>query len=159
MPDITFKGNNYSKLYEEMAKIKVTREEKIIPKVKISNSMQEIYSNVKDAFISNAKIHNNSLLLREKIAFSIIAGLFVSGILLCGAIIKYSINNKDKFENFDIKSKKIDANYQNFKEKVNTYYMQLDNNEITLEEFDKKFTEAKKEHRENEHKIFCNCEN
>lgn len=153
MQNITFKGNDYSKLYKEMEKITLRREEKIIPKIKLtdkaSNHIKEKANKVKDVFVSKNK--SEKLKIKDKNLFNTMVNALVTvaiatTIILGGKILKFNYDHKDDY-------KILEDNKNKFNEKVNTYLMQYHNNEISSQECEQKIKKATNEFKAVEQKI------
>ena len=149
MQNITFKGNDYSKLYKEMEKITLHREEKFIPKNtlinKTSNNIQEKANKVNDVFVSKNKPENFKI--KDNNSFNNMIVKTASSALSLGKnILKLKNNDKEVY-------KALIENKDKFNQRITTYNIQYQNNEITHNERIQKVEKAIKEFRTTEQKL------
>ncbi len=153
MQNVTFKGSDYSKLYKEMEKITLRREEKIIPKNtlinKTSNNIQEKANKVNDVFVSKNK--PEKLKIKDKNLFNTmvnaLVGVAISATLILGGkVLKFNYDHQDDY-------KVLKDNKNKFNEKANAYLMQYYNNEISSQECEQKIKKATNEFKAVEQKI------
>lgn len=153
MQNITFKGNDYSKLYKEMEKITLHREEKIIPKNtlinKTSNNIQEKANKVNDVFVSKnkpEKLKTKDRNLFGTMVNTLVAVAISATLILGGKVLKFNYDHKNDY-------KILKDNKNKFNEKVNAYLMQYYNNEISSQKCEQKIKKATNEFKAVEQKI------
>ncbi len=163
MQKVSFKAADYSQLYKDMEKIKVVREEKIIPKEKITEkisdkiaeNVQKKAEKVKDVFVkkdvSKARPRRPLDAPISYLSAFIAASLTIAAVLGIKTL-KFDYDHREESKMLKEKKEALDS-------KINDLMIKSYNNEISYEEAQKQIKKAEQEYKQEENKIINKVNN